>query len=127
MDRIFLYMYKQNAHIIKNVLLKYFISYCIFNPASLVAQETTSQLTGKIVSERAEKLEGATITAIHEPTKNTFITQSKPDGYFHLFNLKPGGPYTIIVSFTGFESLKKQNYFLDFNAVTWRKRLACAL
>ncbi|MDB5232195.1 MAG: hypothetical protein JWN76_3000, partial [Chitinophagaceae bacterium] len=87
----------------------------IFNH-SLFAQETNSQLSGKIITGKDETLAGATVIAIHEPTKNIFNTQSRGDGYFHFFNLKPGGPYTITVSYTGYETIKKGNIFLNLNS-----------
>ena len=66
----------------------------------LHAQETNSQVSGKIISNKNESLAGATVTAIHQPTKNIFTALSSRDGYFYFFNLKPGGPYTITVSYT---------------------------
>jgi hypothetical protein len=80
------------------------------------AQETNSQVTGKIITEKTEILSGATVTAIHEPTKNTFVTQSRSDGFFHFFNLKPGGPYSITVTSVGYETVKKENVFVNLNS-----------
>jgi hypothetical protein len=85
-------------------------------PVSLFAQETNSNASGRVTSNAKEILFGATVTAIHEPTKNIFTTQSNTDGYFYFFNLKPGGPYTILVTYTGFEPIKKENAFLNFNS-----------
>lgn len=82
----------------------------------LHAQETNSQVSGKIISNKNESLAGATVTAIHQPTKNIFTSLSSRDGYFYFFNLKPGGPYTITVSYTGFETIRKENVFLNFNS-----------
>ena len=82
---------------------------------SLFAQETNSQVSGKIISDKNEILPGSTVTAIHEPTKNIFITQSRSDGYFYFSNLKSGGPYTIAISYTGYEKLTKTNLFFNFN------------
>ena len=96
--------------------LFYLLLSFIFLSLDASAQETNSQASGKITTYKNEILRGATVTAIHEPTENIFITQSRTNGYFHLFNLKPGGPYTIIVSYTGYETVKRENIFLNLNS-----------
>lgn len=98
-----------------NILLLSLVALTLINSNSLSAQETNSQVSGKILSGNNEILSGATVTAIHQPTKNVFITQSHPDGYFHFFNLKPGGPYTITASFTGHETIKKDNLYFNLD------------
>jgi hypothetical protein len=59
---------------------------------------------------------GVTVTIIHEPTQNKYVDLTRSDGYFHFFNLKPGGPYSIIVSSVGYEDLKKTNLFIHLNS-----------
>ncbi len=109
-------MHKVYRYKIKYFLLLCFLGLQTITPVSLFAQETNSQVTGKIITEKTEILSGATVTAIHEPTKNTFVTQSRSDGFFHFFNLKPGGPYSITVTSVGYETVKKENVFLNLNS-----------
>jgi hypothetical protein len=109
-------MYKLCRHNTNNFLLLFFVVVLISKPFLLFSQETNSQVSGKIFTEKAEILSRATITAIHEPTKNTFVTQSRSDGFFHFFNLKPGGPYSITVTSVGYETVKKENVFLNLNS-----------
>ncbi|MBZ5857289.1 TonB-dependent receptor [Flavihumibacter profundi] len=87
-------------------------------PAFCLSQETNSQLTGRVKSGLLEPLPGASVTIINETTNNTFVTQTRNDGQFFLADLRPGGPYTIIISFVGFEPLKKSNLFLAFNSTS---------
>jgi hypothetical protein len=79
------------------------------------AQETNSYIAGRIFNFNKEPLIAATVTAIHEPTKNIYSTQSRDGGLFNFFNLRPGGPYTIIVSYTGYNVAKKENIFLNLD------------
>lgn len=104
-------MYILRNHTTQVFLFIYIFLLLTVASCSAFAQETNSNATGRVMSEKKELLAGATITAIHEPTKNVFTTQSSSDGYFHFFNLKPGGPYTLLVSYTGFEIIKKKMYF----------------
>src|SRR5688572_3644052 len=101
---------------IKKALLtgrNYFLLFLfIFSSQDLTAQETNSRAYGKVYSDSNETVAGATVTIIHEPTQNKYIDNTHDDGYFHFFNLKPGGPYSIIFSSAGFETLKRTDLFL---------------
>ena len=74
--------------------------------ANSFAQETTATLNGVVNDERGGIVPGATITLIHEPTGATTFTQSNKKGIFTIPNLKPGGPYSVKVSFVGFSDVK---------------------
>ena len=73
------------------------------------AQETNSTATGKVYLDNREAIEAVTVTLVHEPTQNKYVTATQGNGYFHFFNLKPGGPYTITFTSVGFEILKIDN------------------
>jgi len=87
------------------------ISYSVLI-SGIDAQETNSRALGRVLSDENETILGVTVTAVHEPTQNRYVTVTGSDGYFHFFNLKPGGPYTIIFSSAGYESLKTDNFFI---------------
>jgi hypothetical protein len=82
----------------------------------LNAQETNSHATGRVLSDKKEVLSGATVTVIHEPTQNKYISETHSDGYFYFFNLKPGGPYSIVINSIGYESLHKKNLYIHLNS-----------
>jgi hypothetical protein len=84
----------------------------IFSSHNVSAQETNSRASGKVFSDSNETVSGVTVTIIHEPTQNKYVDITRNDGYFHFFNLKPGGPYSIIFSSAGYESLKKTDLFI---------------
>lgn len=75
------------------------------------AQETTSEIVG-LVTNGQSAVEGATITAVHTPTGTKYVTTSRRDGRYNLPNVKIGGPYTISVSYVGFQEEKSDNIFL---------------
>jgi hypothetical protein len=89
----------------------------------LSAQETTSVLGGSVADEKGALIPGATVKAVHEPTGAVATTQTNKKGLFTLTNLKPGGPYTIVVSFVGSKQDKAENIQLtlgtnpDYNIV----------
>ena len=81
------------------------------------AQETTATLNGHVKEGKGAYISGATITVKHEPTGSVTTGQSNSKGIFVIPNLKPGGPYTIKVSFIGFkeEVLNDVNLTLGTN------------
>jgi hypothetical protein len=83
----------------------------LFFSLQLFGQETNSRASGRVFSENNENIDGATVIVIHEPTQNEYSVVTTKDGYFHLFNLKPGGPYSIIISSAGYETSRKNNLF----------------
>ena len=82
---------------------------CLFSIAmiffiSLKAQETTSTFRGTITDTKCKIIPGASISVKHDPTGYQTGTQTNAKGIFVLPNLKPGGPYTVKITFVGFET-----------------------
>ncbi|HEY3430436.1 MAG TPA: TonB-dependent receptor, partial [Cyclobacteriaceae bacterium] len=73
---------------------------------------TTSSVSGQVLDEAGEALPGASIVAVHNPTGTQYGTSSRADGRFNLPNLRIGGPYTITVTFVGYENRKADNVYL---------------
>ena len=71
--------------------------------AMLCAQATTASLGGRITSDDLGLL-GATIQAVHTPTGTLYGTTAQDDGYYNLTNLRVGGPYTVTVSYIGYQT-----------------------
>jgi len=77
------------------------------------AQVTTSSITGKITENSGAGLAGATITATHVPSGTVYNTISRKDGLFDIAGLRIGGPYTITVSFVGYQNQTINNVMLS--------------
>lgn len=90
----------------------------LFNFQSINAQETNSNVSGIVKSDKKESLAGASIILTHQPTKNIYTALSRDDGTFYFSNLKPGGPYTITITYSGYELFSQENLFLDFGSST---------
>lgn len=82
-------------------------------PFALSAQETNSSISGTVKTAQGEALVGATVTATHVPTGTVYRVATRTGGRFNLYNLRPGGPYTVVVSFVGFADDKKEDIFLN--------------
>lgn len=73
---------------------------------------TTATITGRAVNETGEDMPGASVNAIHEPTGTQYGVQTRSDGRFSLPNLRVGGPYSVSISFIGYQTQKAENIYL---------------
>lgn len=88
-----------------SVILVFLVPMCMY------AQETTSEIVGTVTDGKSP-LTGATITVLNIPTGTHASTTSRKEGRYNLPNLRVGGPYTITVTYVGFETAKRDSVFL---------------
>ncbi len=98
---------KQVRHIFVLLLLMSF-SVMAFGQAS-----TTSSVSGKIVDTNGQAMPGATVLAVHVPSGAQYGAMTNSDGLFTIQGMRPGGPYTIDVSFVGYEKKTIPNIYLS--------------
>jgi len=80
------------------------------------AQVTTSKIQGVVNDENNEGLFGANVIATHEPTGTVSGTMTLDGGRFNLPNLRIGGPYTISISFVGYQTMEYTDVYLDLGS-----------
>ena len=68
------------------------------------SQVTNSSMNGTVKSLSGEKLPGATVEAIHTPTGSKYFATTDAQGAYAIPSLRPGGPYTVKVSFIGYKT-----------------------
>ncbi|WP_339700300.1 carboxypeptidase regulatory-like domain-containing protein [uncultured Roseivirga sp.] len=73
---------------------------------------TTSSLNGRVTDASGEPLPGATIVAIHTPSGSQYGNISNADGFYRIPNMRVGGPYTVKVTFVGYQEFKRENIYL---------------
>lgn len=80
--------------------------------AATLAQITTSAMDGVVTDSEGEPLQGATIIATHTPSGSEYGIASNLHGAFHIQGMRPGGPYTLEVSFIGYRTVKIEDIHL---------------
>jgi hypothetical protein len=94
----------------KRILLFVLASFAFL---SVDAQVTTSSMRGKIVGTSGEELIGATVLAIHTPSGTQYGTTTNEVGRYTLIGMRVGGPYTVTVSYVGYQEAVTENVFLS--------------
>jgi hypothetical protein len=69
-----------------------------------MAQVTTSTLSGKITEADGQPLPGATIVATHVPSGTLYGAAANTQGFYSIQGMRPGGPYTVNVTFVGYQT-----------------------
>ena len=70
-------------------------------------------MNGAVVSDDGQPVVGATIQAIHQPTGSQYVNATNTSGQFRIANMRVGGPYTVVISFVGYEALTEKDIYLD--------------
>jgi len=76
----------------------------LFVAISSFGQITTSTLSGVVKSEKGEKLIGATVNVVHQPTGTKYGASTNTQGAYIIPGARVGGPYLVKVSYVGYKS-----------------------
>ena len=90
----------------------------LFMPAFILAQVTTSSISGTITGATDTPLEGASVTAVHVPSGTQYGSVSRKGGTFAISNMRVGGPYTVTISYVGYEPQTIDSIFLELGVDT---------
>ena len=93
--------------------------------SSAMAQVTTSSMSGKVTigSAAGEEVIGATVQAVHEPSGTRYTAVTNVDGRFNIQGMRTGGPYSVTVSYIGFQTKTLKGITLElgetYNLQVW--------
>ena len=99
--------------ILKSKILILAMMLALISNFSYSQSSTTSAMNGKVTDPNGETLPGANLIAVHTPTGAEYATITNINGYYNLQNMSVGGPYTITVSFVGFEAYVKTEIYVN--------------
>jgi outer membrane receptor protein involved in Fe transport len=77
------------------------------------AQVTSSAIAGRVADSKGEVLPGATVVAIHVPSGTKYGSITNEQGFYTIPAVRVGGPYTVTVSFVGFNDQAQENIFAN--------------
>jgi len=79
---------------------------------SLQAQVTTSAMAGYVMDESGQPIPGANVLATHTPSGTIYGVITRDDGGYTIPNMRVGGPYSLEVSFIGYEKKTLESIYL---------------
>ncbi|MCH6201686.1 carboxypeptidase regulatory-like domain-containing protein [Aquiflexum sp. LQ15W] len=74
---------------------------------------STSSMSGRVVESSGETLPGANVVATHMPSGTRYGAVTNIDGRYTIPGMRVGGPYSVTVSFIGFETQTVEGVFLS--------------
>ncbi|MEI6408470.1 MAG: TonB-dependent receptor [Bacteroidota bacterium] len=89
------------------------LSLLLATTLSLQAQVTTATINGIVTDDKGEPLAGVTVVANHTPSGTYYGTSTRADGRYTVPNLRVGGPYTISLTYTGYQNVEQQGVTLS--------------
>ena len=87
-------------------LLTFFVA--MIASIAMMAQVTSSSISGKITDNKKGVLPGATIVATHTPSGAQYYSVADANGNYRLLNIRPGGPYKIEYRMVGFQTVVQE-------------------
>ncbi|MFH4966727.1 carboxypeptidase regulatory-like domain-containing protein [Gaetbulibacter sp. M240] len=82
------------------------------------AQTTTSALNGRITDTSGEPLPGANIVVKHIPTGTVYGAATDMEGFYRISNMRPGGPYSVLISYVGYSEFSEEGLQLTLGQTT---------
>jgi hypothetical protein len=77
----------------------------LFLSVGAYAQVTTSSLGGRIADESGSVAVGVTVVATHMPSGTRYAAVTNNDGRYTIQGMRPGGPYTVEISYVGYKTM----------------------
>ena len=68
------------------------------------SQVTSSAMSGTVKSNAGETLPGASVEVVHMPTGTKYFSTTSANGGYAVQGLRPGGPYTVKVTYVGYKT-----------------------
>jgi len=101
----------------KTLLRIVLFSFVLFSAQTVFGQGVTSStIVGTVTDQTGFPLVGATVRAIHEPSGTNYGIITNAKGRFTLPGLRVGGPYTVRVTYVGYQEQKFENITLALGA-----------
>jgi hypothetical protein len=84
---------------------------------SAFAQVTTSTIAGLVSDKNGDPLIGATVVATHVASGTRYGTATNSSGRFVLPAVRVGGPFSIAVTYTGYETMTRDGIYTSLGSV----------
>ncbi|MFC2102889.1 TonB-dependent receptor domain-containing protein [Bacteroidota bacterium] len=92
------------------------LAFLLVSTSVLYAQGvTTSAMNGIVTDENGNPLPNANVIAVHQPSGTQYGISTRVNGNYDLLKMRPGGPYTVTISFVGYTPQSEENIILKLS------------
>lgn len=84
----------------------------LFAGSALAQGVTTASIFGRVTDSKGEALPAATVIATHTPSGTRYGANTREDGRYNLPAVRVGGPYTVTVSYVGYNNQEQSGIML---------------
>ncbi len=81
--------------------------------APVLAQDTSSSISGRVLDANNQPVSGATVQIVHEPSGTTKVTTTDASGRYAAQGLRVGGPFDVTVSKAGMTQTEQKGVYLQ--------------
>lgn len=98
------------------VLLTFLI---VFGTSSnLFSQVTTASISGTVLDNQKQAVFGATVKAVHVSSGTIYGSVTNESGHYVIPAVRVGGPFTVTVSFVGYQEKSLENIYTNLGTTT---------
>lgn len=102
-----------NRYSLLSVFLLLLVSFTLISNNVNAQVVTTSSMNGTVTDSNGDPLPGANIIAVHQSSGSQYGTSTRLDGKYNINGMRVGGPYTITVSFVGYNNQAIEGVYLE--------------
>lgn len=97
----------------KKILLLILLLTTVWTGSTVFAQGVTTASINGVVTDGKAPIPGASVTLTHVPSGTVYTVVTRGNGRYNLVNVKVGGPYTLKISYIGFQAYVQDNFNLS--------------
>lgn len=101
--------------------LLFWMLFLVLSGTTFAQGVTSSSLSGTVVDEKGEVIMMASVLAVHTPSGTEYGSISMEEGRFNIRNMRVGGPYRVMATFVGYETVTVDDVYLQLNNTSFVK------
>jgi len=95
-----------------------FLFILFFASSFSIAQTTTSTIYGVVKDSSGETVIGANVAITHVPSGTKYFSITNANGYYNIPAVRPGGPFSVQISYVGFTTFEAKDVYTSLGAST---------
>lgn len=99
-------------------ITKLFLMLTLLVSAWGIAQTTSSTIYGVVKDSGGETVIGANVAVVHLASGTKYFSITNSSGYYNIPSVRPGGPFSVQISYVGFTTFETKDVYTSLGAST---------